>query len=394
METISIITFSVSIFALPITGVWLIINLFRKKSPKFPLIVAALCYILIALSIDTSIATKLFLISALGLLASIIWLIITAIKKQEVKTPLKGIVTCFVLTAIFFCVSLSQTPIDVQNIQEEVTTASKIEDSTTKEEKTPQKKESSKKSTDKKKASTQNDSTAKTESKKTDEPKESNDSDKNDQSESIKTKAGTTSSVSNTEKPEDKFVVDFAKDIGQSYAEHVASILRNDIGFIKLEYVGKLGGTSNYQIKADGIDVVITAYNDDSTDEYLRIFTPDNGGVYYENNTVTMTAEEKKASTIDYNDAISYYVIATGIVQENLKNPSSASFDDFYSGKIKMNKKDDVVTVQGNVVAKNSFNAKTTETWTVQFIPTDLETFSYQLVYLQIGNNATGTLYN
>ena len=37
------------------------------------------------------------------------------------------------------------------------------------------------------------------------------------------------------------------------------------------------------------------------------------------------------------------------------------------------------------------YNAKTKETWTVQFIPTDLETYSYELLYLKIGNNSTGT---
>lgn len=82
-----------------------------------------------------------------------------------------------------------------------------------------------------------------------------------------------------------------------------------------------MGETSNYEIKCDGIDMVLTA-----SDKVYRIFIPNSSYVFYEDDTVKLTAKQYSDRTIDYDKQSRYYIIATEIVSSVLADPSSADF--------------------------------------------------------------------
>lgn len=199
--------------------------------------------------------------------------------------------------------------------------------------------------------------------------------------------------VQNTEKKEEieelSFTDELAKDTGSEIANAAYDILTNQIGFSELKYNGKMGETSNYEIIADGTNMVITAM-----DDYYRIFVPNTDYVFYEDGTVLLSAQEFNDKKIDVHDRDVYYIMATEIVTNNLKNPSSADFPSSvtHPEEIAMEKNGNIITVQSYVDAKNSFNAKVREYWTVQFIVYDIQNYSYEPTYIKIGNDESGSL--
>lgn len=191
-----------------------------------------------------------------------------------------------------------------------------------------------------------------------------------------------------TEKSEDKFLIDFKSVTNEKIANGAYDVLKNQIGFLEVEFKEQLGDTSNYEITGDGTYMVITAM-----EGCYRVFIPDTSYIFYEDGKVIMTAEEFGNMMISNDDAIIYYIIAQDIVCQNLKNSNSANFPsiNFSSQDIFMKKIDDIITVQSYVDAKNSFNIKVRSNWTVQFIITDKDSFSYELKYINIDGQSSGT---
>lgn len=55
-----------------------------------------------------------------------------------------------------------------------------------------------------------------------------------------------------------------------------------------------------------------------------------------------------------------------------------------------MERNGSLVAVQGTVQGKNDFNATVEEKWTVEFLVYDLDNWSYEPVYIKIGDETTG----
>ena len=168
----------------------------------------------------------------------------------------------------------------------------------------------------------------------------------------------------------------------------IIDIIRNQIGFVDVEFLEKLGDTSNYSLMADGVSIVMTAYEED---EYIRIFTPNGGGVYYEDGNVLLTAEEKLATVISWEDRIVYYIMAEDIIKNNLKSPNSAKFASLYSGEITMQKKDEIVGVSSYVDAMNAFGVSIRTKWIVEFEPLNMSEYTYKILYIRIEDQEVGT---
>lgn len=193
-----------------------------------------------------------------------------------------------------------------------------------------------------------------------------------------------------TPKKQNKFVSALVKDgLDEKVAKKAYKILKKKIGFKKLKYIDKMEGLTNYNIEADGTDIVMTA-----SDKVYRIFIPDSSYVFYEDGKVKLTAKKFADKEIDYNDAISYYTIAKTIITENLKSPRSAHFPSFIteSGDVAMSKDGDLIIVQSYVDADNSFGASIRTKWTVQFKVIDLDSFSYETTYIKIGDQSYGSI--
>lgn len=187
--------------------------------------------------------------------------------------------------------------------------------------------------------------------------------------------------------PSDKFLAACYKAMGQEVADYAYDILKNQIGFTKLEFKSAVSGTTNYEIYADDVLITVTA-----SEGYCRVFIPNTKYVFYEDGAVKMSAAVFADRMIDSEQQSNYYIMAQEIVKSALKNPSSARFPSIITGEaqIGMQKNGDLVAVSGYVDAKNSFNAKVRSNWTVEFRVTDYNSFACDTVYINIDGEKYG----
>lgn len=190
-------------------------------------------------------------------------------------------------------------------------------------------------------------------------------------------------------KKHNKTVTSLMKDgLDEKVAVKAYNILKKKIGFKKIEYVERMDDTSNYEITADGNDIVMTA-----SDKVYRIFIPESDYVFYEDGKVKLTAKKLEDTTIDQNEGSSYYIMAQEIVKESLLNPRGAKFPSyvFNSDDVAMQKDGKLIAVQSYVDATNGYGATVRTKWTVQFVVTDIDSFSYDLKYVKVGDDSYGT---
>lgn len=103
-------------------------------------------------------------------------------------------------------------------------------------------------------------------------------------------------------------------------------------------------------------------------------------------------AKIERGIKIDRSQQTAYYIIAQTIVKNALKNPSSAKFPSVITnaGEVAMERNGALVVVQSYVDATNSFGAKIRTNWTVEFMVYDLDSFSYETVYINLGGEKAG----
>lgn len=199
-----------------------------------------------------------------------------------------------------------------------------------------------------------------------------------------------TTELSTTEAETDISDLSFVDEMKTLTSESIANgaydVLTNKLGFSDVEFEQKLGDTSNYEITANGVSMVITAM-----DDYYRVFIPDTSYVLYEDGNVLMNAQDIADRTINWDDRISYYLMAQEFIKDCLNNPSSAKFPSINtSSDIGMSKNGDMITVQGYVDCKNAFNATVRSNYTVQFNVIDMDSYSYEPLYVNIDGDEAG----
>lgn len=173
------------------------------------------------------------------------------------------------------------------------------------------------------------------------------------------------------------------KALGDKVGDEAYDILINQIGFTNLEYIENTAGTGNHTMSSSECNFILTAFPDDKV---YRIFQPNGGAVFYEDDTVKMTVGELKDRAINYNDMSAYYIMAKSIVESGLKSPRSSKFPSIVTRpeEIAMSKNGDIIAVQSYVDAENSFGAMIRSKWTVQFEVIDISTYSYNPLYVNI----------
>ena len=207
------------------------------------------------------------------------------------------------------------------------------------------------------------------------------------ESENIDTENEEISAIKEEKVQEDSFLTALKSQLSESVANDAYNILKNDLGFENFTFIKKMNDTTNYVISANGVEVVLTA-----SDKVYRIFIPNSDTVFYEDDTVKMTAKQYEDKQISYGDQSAYYIIAKTIVESALKNPSSAKFPSINTeaGSIAIERNGTLVVVQSYVDAKNSFNATVRSNWTVEFMVYDLNTYSYDALYIEIDGEKSG----
>lgn len=311
----------------------------------------------------------LICICIVAFIVSVIWLILSLFKRKSVKKPLCILIASpillifFTIIGVAFDVGENEANSAIEQTEKvlEAETTSEIEESmetTMEEEKDPETSSTIEATTE----TVEEESTAESETSMT---------------ESVEM-------IAESESPEDKFLSDLEAVLDSSVAEKAYDILKNQIGFSELEYEGQpSAGLTNYEIYADSRLIMMTA-----SDDVYRIFIPNGKTVFYEKGEVKITASEFSDKLIDQYDATSYYIIAKEIVKNNLKSPKGASFPG--QNEILFQKKGNLVAVKGYVDAKNSFNAKVRGEWIVEFEVIDLQSFSYNTVFINIDGTKAG----
>ena len=187
--------------------------------------------------------------------------------------------------------------------------------------------------------------------------------------------------------PEDKFAVDSSEYISEDIARKLYGIIVNDIGFSDVKFKGKNEmGDSVWDISCDGISILAVA-----SDDVYRIWNSD--CTFYEEGTVVTTKQQMENTVISSDERSKFYFMAQEIVTQCLKNPSSADFPSitFSTQDISMEKKDDIVVVQSYVDATNSYGGQVRSQWTVEFRVTDLDNMYYEVLYVNIDDQTSGT---
>lgn len=316
-----------------------------------------------------------------GLPISVIWLIVFAIKRKKLLAPLISVSACIILAISFTLVgTIAWMTTDEYK---QYVTEKKIEAS---EKKEMERREELAKMLE------QEDSEEKEEQEQTEQELDSDStSSEFDSQTTTQETESQNSSTQQTEtkvtKPKNEFLSALKNVLDDDVAQKAYKILKKKIGFSDLEYVGQLDGTTNYEISADGYNVVVTA-----SDDVYRIFIPNSSYTFYEDGEVKMTVSELEARTIDANTRSKYYIMAQEIVENCLKNPRSADFPSIvtHPEEIVMQRSEDIVAVQSYVDAKNSLNAKVRTKWMVEFKVLDLDNYSYEILYINIDGETSG----
>lgn len=196
------------------------------------------------------------------------------------------------------------------------------------------------------------------------------------------------------EEPKD-FLTLLKENTGNSdLADHVYSVLVNDIGFENIEFGSKISGTENYEMKADSVKIVVTAMAaNEEEPEYIRVFQPD-GAIFYEDGQVLMTGAEVRKEVEHYNSTDNYYIIAQSIIKDTVNTSNKMKFAGQFmdADDIGYGWKDDYVVVKSWVDILNDYGSYERYDFIVEFIPTDLKNFQYDTVYVNIGGQEIGTL--
>lgn len=187
--------------------------------------------------------------------------------------------------------------------------------------------------------------------------------------------------------PEELFIEDSSEYLPEEISKKLYSIITNDLGFDEAEFLGKNdAGDSIWDIYCDDVSAMAVA-----SDDVYRIWS--GGYTFYEDGTIVTTKDQMESTRITSSEQTNYYLIAQEIVMQNLKNPGSADFPSIvlHHEEIGMEKEDDIVAVQSYVDATNSFGGQVRSQWTVEFRVIDLDSFSYETLYINIDGKSAGT---
>lgn len=190
------------------------------------------------------------------------------------------------------------------------------------------------------------------------------------------------------------FLEQLKQDMDSELADQVNSVLVNEIGFENIEYIGKSGETDNYEIWAESIKTTITAIPAvEEEPAYIRVFQP-YGDVFYEDGEVVMTGEELRTERKHIKNTETYYIIAQSIIKDiaNTSNKMNFPGSVMESNEIMYGWKEEYVLIKSWVEIQNNLGVYEKYDYIVEFIPTDLDNFQYDVVYVNIDGEVIGEM--
>ena len=209
---------------------------------------------------------------------------------------------------------------------------------------------------------------------------------KKDDSESETTTEYQTTQEATTTVAEKSFIECISEYLDEESVNDVMKILIDDLGFSEtdLKFDTKTDGAEIYSIYLDGENFKMVAL-----DKEYRIWNDTK--VLYEDGTVKMTKQDIEDTEIGIGDDAVYYSFAKEMVEGCLKDPSSAHSPSLsFSGEVAMKNNKDLVVVQSNVTAKNSFGTKVNSPFTVEFQIIDMDNYQYNPIYINLDGETSG----
>lgn len=170
------------------------------------------------------------------------------------------------------------------------------------------------------------------------------------------------------------------KNVKKKAAKKAFTILKEKMGFKKIEVTNKQEENTTFEVSADSYSLRMVV-----SDKVYRIWCGDYN--LYEDGKVKYKKKDLDDRTISENQS-AYYVIAQEIVSSFLKAPSTADFAPMYETAMQRNKK--LVAVKGYVDSQNSFGAMIRSEYLVEFKVIDIDSFNYELIYINIDGEESG----
>ena len=179
----------------------------------------------------------------------------------------------------------------------------------------------------------------------------------------------------------EKFIVDLTgnPDVTGEAAESTYNILTEQLGFENIEVKSNSMGTL-FDVTADGYPLKVTV-----SDKLYMVICGDYN--LYKDDSVQYTKPDLDNRKIGKNDS-AYYAMAMEAVSSVLKDPSSARFCSM--GDCQMGRNGEYVVVKGYVDAINSFGSQLRNDFVVELKVSDVASYSYETVYLNINGESTG----
>jgi len=189
------------------------------------------------------------------------------------------------------------------------------------------------------------------------------------------------------------FLISLEANMDSFLADHVYSILTEEIGFTKLKYIERDGESYNYLIDADGARIYVTAMPATEEDpEYIRIFQP-HGDVFYDDGEIVTTAAEHAEEQEHISNMSSYYFMAQNVITDSLNIPNKMKFPSMLTtDDVHMGWKDEYVLVVSYVDIKNEYGQYMRYDYMVEFIPLDFKSFTCMPVYINFAGQEDGEL--
>ena len=184
----------------------------------------------------------------------------------------------------------------------------------------------------------------------------------------------------------------FHNEFAERTSEPVASkldLLFTQLGFTNPRLSSKEPDGLLFDVVAGGEHLKVSA----DKENVYSIFIP-NVANFYMDGEIKQTlseykAEQKRKQNEQY-DLINVNIMAEDLVKSYLVNPGSAKFPSIHSGEISFANNGNVYAVQAYVDSKNRMGAKVREKYLVEFRVIDINTYSYDPIYVQIGNQKVG----
>lgn len=169
--------------------------------------------------------------------------------------------------------------------------------------------------------------------------------------------------------------------VNKKTAGNLYNLLRKEMGFGKVYIIQKSEtGKANYDFYADKFTLTV-AFNKNGVSTIKWGFY-----ILYDGKEINIDKQGLLDRQLE--NEFKYYMFAMEIIWDNIKTPKTTEFPD--RSTVNMQRKGDLVGVQGYFDSQNIYGALVRSKYTIEFSVIDLDNNKYKPVYINIDGEITG----